>query len=93
MIQLFCFACFLGKGTCDDLPANSWDSYLPVGDHPEYPSLTASVCSAWAEVSRNFLGEDETRLKPAELAKGQSRFEPGITPRQNLTLRFVTWTE
>ena len=37
---------------------------MPVADHPEYPSLSASVCAAHAEVSRAFLGDDKTRLEP-----------------------------
>ena len=83
----------LGKGTCTDLPANDWSSYLPVADHPEYPSLTASVCSAYAEASRNFLGEDDTQFEPFKIEKGRSRREPGITPRHSVKLRFDTWTE
>ena len=37
---------------------------MPVADHPEYPSLSASVCAAHAEVSRAFLGDDKTGLEP-----------------------------
>ena len=37
---------------------------MPVADHPEYPSLSASVCAAHAEASRAFLGDDKTRLEP-----------------------------
>ena len=51
-------------GIVHDLPASAWDSYMPVADHPEYPSLSASVCAAHAEASRSFLGEDKTRLEP-----------------------------
>ena len=51
-------------GVVHDLPASAWDSYMPVADHPEYPSLSASVCAAHAEVSRAFLGDDKTRLEP-----------------------------
>lgn len=31
-----------GRGTVDDLPPVHWTSYLPVADHPEYPSASAS---------------------------------------------------
>ena len=51
-------------GVVHDLPASAWDSYMPVADHPEYPSLSASVCAAHAEVSRAFLGNDKTELEP-----------------------------
>ena len=37
---------------------------MPVADHPEYPSLSASVCAAHAEASRAFLGDDKTGLEP-----------------------------
>ena len=51
-------------GIVHDLPASAWDSYMPVADHPEYPSLSASVCAAHAEASRSFLGSDKTGLEP-----------------------------
>ena len=51
-------------GIVHDLPASAWDSYMPVADHPEYPSLSASVCAAHSEAARSFLGEDKTRLEP-----------------------------
>jgi len=82
-----------GQGTVNDIPASSWDSYMPVADHPEYPSLTASVCASFAEASRNFLGTDATGLEPVPFEAGNSRREFGITPRKNVTINMDTWTE
>ena len=38
------------KGTVSDISASEWTSYLPVANHPEYPSATASYCGASAQV-------------------------------------------
>lgn len=81
-----------GKGTVSDLRASDWTSYLPVADHPEYPSGSASFCAAHAEASRLFLGSDElgyTVLVP----QGRSRIEPGVTPAADLELLFPTWSD
>ena len=83
----------IGQGTCSDIPANDWDSYMPVADHPEYPSLTASVCAAYSEASRDFLGNDETGLEPVPFIQGNSRREFGLTPRRNTSINIDTWTE
>jgi len=85
--------CGKGQGTCSDIPANDWDSYMPVADHPEYPSLTASVCAAYSEASRDFLGNDETGLEPVPFIQGNSRREFGLTPRRNTSINIDTWTE
>jgi len=81
-----------GEGSVSDLPANQWTSYLPVADHPEYPSASASFCAAHAEASRLYLGNDDLNyVVPAP--KGSSRIEPGFTPEQNLQLEFPTWSD
>ena len=82
----------VGQGTVSDLPANEWQSYLPVADHPEYPSASASFCAAHAQASRLFLGSDELGY-PVPAPQGSSRIEPGITPAEDLTLVFPTWTD
>jgi uncharacterized protein DUF6851/vanadium-dependent haloperoxidase-like protein len=75
----------VGKGTVTDIPASQWKSYLDVADHPEYPSGSASLCSAQAQASRRFLGSDILGMS-VPVAKGSSRVEPGITPAQNIVL-------
>lgn len=81
-----------GLGTVDDMPANQWTSYLPVADHPEYPSGSASFCGAHAEASRLFLGSDQLGYTVPAPA-GSSRIEPGVTPASDMQLHFATWTE
>lgn len=81
-----------GKGTVDDITGNEWHSYLALTDHPEYPSGSSSIITAYAEAAKLFLGSDEIPIEvPAP--KGSSLVEPGITPAEDLTLRFNTWTE
>ena len=81
-----------GQGTVSDLPASQWRSYLPVADHPEYPSGSTGFCEAHAEASRLFFKTDDlnwTVLTPA----GSSVIEPGITPSQDMLLNWETWSD
>ncbi|MGK5532615.1 DUF6851 domain-containing protein [Streptomyces sp. URMC 129] len=80
-----------GVGTVDDLPADQWASYLNVGDHPEYPSGSTTLCSAEAQATRRFLDSDTldwTYSAPA----GSAVVEPGITPAADLQVHWDTWT-
>ena len=81
-----------GRGTVNDIPAADWTSYLPVADHPEYPSASASFCAAHAEASRLFLGSDNLGFTVATPA-GSSFVEPGVTPAADMTLVFPTWSD
>jgi hypothetical protein len=80
-----------GKGTVF-LPAKEWKSYLEEADHPEYPSASTCFCHAHAQAARLFLPNgnvlDWTVPQPA----GSSRIEPGITPAEDISLTFPTWT-
>ncbi len=81
-----------GKGRVDDIPGNEWASYLNVGDHPEFPSGSTTLCSAEAQAVRRFLDSDVldwTYTAPA----GSSQVEPGITPAKEIKIRWRTWTE
>lgn len=81
-----------GLGTVHDLPASQWRPYLATADHPEYPSGSSAFCSAHAQASRLYLGSDTldwTVPAPA----GSSRVEPGVTPAQDISLHWATWTE
>jgi hypothetical protein len=80
-----------GKGAVTDLPASSWRSYIEVADHPEYPSGSASFCSAHAQVSRLFLGSDDLGWT-VSIPRGTSRIEPGVTPATDIVLSWPTWT-
>lgn len=81
-----------GKGTVNDITGNEWESYLPVADHPEYPSGSGCFCAAHAQASRRFLGTDEFGWSIPR-PKGSSVIEPGITPATDLTLAFPTFTD
>jgi hypothetical protein len=81
-----------GKGTVKDIPANEWTSYLPVGDHPDYPASFTTICAAQAQAARRFLGDDVldwTFPYPA----GSTLTEPGLVPANDLELHYATWTD
>lgn len=80
-----------GLGTVA-LPASQWSGYLNVADHPEYPSGSSCFCAAHAQASRRFLGSDVLGWR-VPYARGASRIEPGVTPAQDTTLSFDTWTQ
>ncbi|OEJ37955.1 hypothetical protein AR457_29445 [Streptomyces agglomeratus] len=80
-----------GKGTVK-IPADQWQSYLAVVDHPEYPSGSTSLCSAQAQVVRRMLGSDELKVRIPR-AKGSSLVEPGVTPAQDMVLSWDNWTD
>lgn len=80
-----------GKGTVR-MPASNWTSYLPVGDHPEYPSGSACLCRAHSSVMQDFMGTNELGWD-VQFEAGSSFVEPGITPAENMALRFETWDD
>jgi hypothetical protein len=81
-----------GQGTVTDLPASEWQSYLPVANHPEYPSASASFCAAHAQVARRYLGTD-TLGWSIPVGQGSSKIEPGLIPQSDIELVFPTWTD
>ncbi len=82
-----------GKGTVSDLPGREWSSYLNTADHPDYPSGSASFCSAHAEASRRYFGSDAFGWSVPRAA-GSSYVEPGITPATDIVLGpWETWTD
>lgn len=80
-----------GKGTTE-LPATNWTSYLPVADHPEYPSASACLCRAHATVLQQVTGTNELGWE-VPFAAGSSFVEPGITPTADFAFTFDTWDE
>jgi VCPO second helical-bundle domain/Domain of unknown function (DUF6851) len=82
-----------GKGTVTDLPASQWKEYLNLPDHPEYPSVSTAMCEAQAQAARRFFSSDELNWSvPAP--QGSSTVEPGITPKEDITLGpWATWTD
>ena len=81
-----------GQGTVR-IPASRWQSYIPLADHPEYPSASACVCEAQAQALRRYTGKDDTDGWEVFVPAGASRIEPGITPAQDLTFSIDTWTD
>nr|ABS50464.1 NapH4 [Streptomyces aculeolatus] len=82
----------VGMGTVDDIRANEWAGYLPVGDHPEYPSGSTTVGSAASQAARRFFDSDDLNWE-FDFEVGKSIVEPGITPVENVRVSFPTWTD
>ena len=80
------------RGIVNDIPASQWTSYLPVADHPEYPSATTGACVAHAETMRTFLGDDDLSWD-VTFEAGESRIEPGALPAYNQTYRLQTFSD
>ena len=80
-----------GRGT-QSIPATLWRSYIPVSDHPEYPSASAGFCAAHAELAQLYLGSDVLNWFIPTM-QGSSTIEPGVTPRNNIIIGWNTFTE
>jgi len=80
-----------GKGT-GKIPATNWTSYLPVADHPEYPSASACLCKAHATTLKEVTGTNELGWE-VPFPAGSSFVEPGVTPAVDMTFTFDTWDE
>jgi len=80
------------NGTVHDIPANEWTSYLPVANHPEYPSASTGACVAHAETMKLFLGDDDLSWDVGFEA-GSSRIEPGALPYRNVSYRIQTFSD
>jgi hypothetical protein len=81
-----------GVGTVHDIPANEWASYLGVGDHPEYPSGSTTLCSAEAQATRRFFNDDVLEFSffvPA----GGTLVEPHLSPASPVQLHYATWAD
>lgn len=75
-----------------EMPASQWQSYIPVADHPEYPSASTCSCAAHGQAARHFFGTDELNWS-VTFPAGSSRIEPGITPAEDVTITWETWTD
>lgn len=80
-----------GKGTVDDITGKEWRSYINTSAHPEYPSGSAALCTAYAQAARRYLGSDAIQIAVPWPA-GSSKIEPGITPAHDITLNWNTWS-
>jgi len=80
-----------GKGVIS-IPANNWQSYLPVADHPEYPSASACLCVAHATAVSETT-KDNNLGWTVDFEPGSSFVEPGITPAAKMSYTFETWDD
>ena len=81
-----------GRGTVE-LPASGWISYVQNADHSDYPSATTAFCAAYAQAFRRYSGSEQIENFTTVLQAGSSVIEPEITPAQNVTIEFETWTD
>ncbi|TDC98391.1 DUF6851 domain-containing protein [Actinomadura sp. 7K507] len=81
-----------GRGTVHDITGNEWQSYLTTPDHSEYPSVSTSLCGAYTQAARLLLGGDEINSE-IHVKAGSSVVEPGLTPHEDMTFTWNTWTE
>ncbi|MFB6522419.1 DUF6851 domain-containing protein [Streptomyces sp. NPDC056401] len=83
-----------GKGTVNDITGKEWKGYLSgnSADSAEYPSVSSSLCLAFAQQVRRFTGTDAANIN-VPIAKGSSMVEPGVTPANDMTLQWSNWTD
>ncbi|MGB8475635.1 MAG: vanadium-dependent haloperoxidase [Candidatus Acidiferrum sp.] len=84
-----------GKGTVE-MDGSQWIPYepatFPTPPSPEFPSYQSTSSVAAARILALWTGSD--RLGDSiELAKGSSKIEPGITPRETVVLKWNTFTQ
>lgn len=83
-----------GKGTVT-IDGSQWIPYqpstFPTPPFPEYISGHSTFSAAGAEILRLFTGSDDFG-DSVTFAPGSSNTEPGLTPRQPVTLSWATFT-
>jgi len=72
---------------------SDWRPYVRTMPHGEYPSGSACICGSFAEVMRSWTGSDSATGATASFPSGSSRREPGVTPQEDLSYSFSTWSE
>lgn len=81
-----------GKGTVT-MRGREFQSYLPVGAHPEYPSGSACLCYAMTEAVRIIANGSDVLGASVTFPPGTSGIEPGVTPASSVTVQFSTLSE
>jgi hypothetical protein len=84
-----------GKGT-QTILAKDFITYQMPGDHPsppfaEYTSGHSAFSAAGAKILRSFTGSDDFGAS-VSFPPSSSRFEPGITPSETITLEWDTFS-
>ncbi|NES05028.1 MAG: calcium-binding protein [Okeania sp. SIO2F4] len=85
-----------GQGT-QRILATDFLTYQTPGSHPsppfaEYVSGHSTFSASAAEILQRFTGNDEFGAS-VTFAPGESRFEPGVTPTETVTLEWETFSE
>ncbi|WP_143437904.1 vanadium-dependent haloperoxidase, partial [Hydrocoleum sp. CS-953] len=85
-----------GEGT-QTILATDFLTYQTPGSDPsppfaEYVSGHSTFSAAGAEILQRFTGDDEFGAS-VTFAPGESRFEPGVTPTETVTLEWETFSE
>jgi hypothetical protein len=84
-----------GRGT-QFIDGQDWQPYqadtVVTPPFPEYISGHSTFSAAGAEILKRFTGSDTFGASYTALA-GSSKFEPGITPAQDVTLSWATFSE
>jgi hypothetical protein len=84
-----------GKGTVE-MDGSQWIPYQPASSptppFPEFVSGHSAYSAAAAEVLRLWTGSDAYGGSAA-IGAGESKIEPGVTPRKPVTLHWATFTE
>ena len=80
-----------GKGTVEIDGAN-WLPWITTPPHPEFPSGHSAFSNAVAEILKRFTGDDAF-VKKIKLAAGASRIDPGVSPKNETALEWLTFSE
>lgn len=85
------------EGFTQTILATDFLTYQTPGGHPsppfsEYPSGHSSFSAAGAAILERFSGSNEFGAS-VSFEPGESRFEPGVTPNQSVTLTWDTFTD
>ncbi|MCP4096524.1 MAG: vanadium-dependent haloperoxidase, partial [Planctomycetaceae bacterium] len=84
------------EGFTQTILATDFLTYQTPGGHPsppfsEYPSGHSSFSAAGAAILQRFSGSNDFGAS-VSFEPGESRFEPGVTPNQSVTLTWDTFT-
>lgn len=80
-----------GRGT-QTIPGGEWRPYIATPPFAEYTSGHSTFSGAAAETLKLFTGSDRFGGSAAVI-QGSSRIEPGVTPAQDVTLSWATFSD
>ena len=82
-------------GASRTIPVNEWEPYIRVMPHAEYPSGSACMCQAFADLMVRVSGTDDISPNIARLhvAAGSSKIFPGQVPSKHMTFQWTKWSD